>query len=199
MKTLLLSAVAAGLMATAPAFAATTIDFDGPASFDSIADYYAGLGVDFGLDALAIQNDELGPYFSNNPSALGVMSAVGADAAMNVAAGFTGTASFFYSSLEAVTVGVYSGLNGTGTLLGSFELSANADLGCSDSAFCNWTETSLSFNGVAKSIAFGAAADVAGFDNVTISAVPEPSQAIMLALGLSVIGARSLRRRKSVK
>jgi hypothetical protein len=187
MKTLLLSAVAAGLMATAPAFAATTIDFDGPASFDSIADYYAGLGVDFGLDALAIQND------------FGVMTAVGADAAMNVAAGFTGTASFFYSSLEAVTVGVYSGLNGTGTLLGSFELSANADLGCSDSAFCNWTETSLSFNGVAKSIAFGAAADVAGFDNVTISAVPEPSQAIMLALGLSVIGARSLRRRKSVK
>jgi hypothetical protein len=198
MKTLLLSAVAAGLMATAPAFAATTIDFDGPASFDSIADYYAGLGVDFGLDALAIQND-FDTYFSNSPSNVGVMTAVGADAAMNVAAGFTGTASFFYSSLEAVTVGVYSGLNGTGTLLGSFELSANADLGCSDSAFCNWTETSLSFNGVAKSIAFGAAADVAGFDNVTISAVPEPSQAIMLALGLSVIGARSLRRRKSVK
>ncbi|MFH1815137.1 MAG: PEP-CTERM sorting domain-containing protein [Pseudomonadota bacterium] len=193
----LASLLAAGFIVSAPTFAADVlVDFDGPASFDSIGEYYNGaveaLGVSFGLDALAIQNDELGPYFSNSPSPVGVMTVVGADATMNFAMGFTG-ASFSYSTAEAepAIIGVYSGLNGTGTLLSAFVLVNNAQIGCSDSPYCNWNFTSTSFNGVAKSIAFGSAVN-AGIDNLTISAVPEPTQALLLSLGLAavLIGAR---------
>jgi len=198
MKSLLVSALIASAAVATPAAAAITIDFEQPESFASIGDFYAGMGVEFGLDAIAVQNDDLGPYFSNAPSPVGILSPVEVDAAMNVAAGFSGAASFFYSSFEATTVGVYSGLNGTGDLLGTFVLGANANSGCSDTDFCNWSEVSVSFDGIAQSIAFGEAAYVAGFDNVSISPVPEPSQAIMLGLGLSVLAARSLRR-KAVK
>lgn len=189
MKTKLIPLMAAGFLAAAPAFAADVmIDFDGPASFDSIGDYYNGdvldLGVSFGLDALAIQNDDLGPYFSNAPSPLGVMAPVGAEAAMNFAAGFT-AASFWYSSTDLAVVGVYSGLNGTGDLLAAFALVPNADYQCSDSPYCNWGYVATAFNGVAKSITFGDAAGVAGIDNLTISAVPEPSETLLLTLGLA--------------
>src|SRR5437879_3739953 len=78
----LLCAAAAALFAASPAFAAgTLIDFEGATSFASINAYYDGgadsagaigpsLGVSFGGDALALQNDPLGPYFSNAPSPL---------------------------------------------------------------------------------------------------------------------------------
>jgi hypothetical protein len=192
----LASLLVAGLFASAPTFAAdVVIDFDAPTSFDSIGEYYNGaveaLGVSFGLDALALKNDDLGPYFSNAPSPAGVMAVVGMDATMNFAMGFTG-ASFFYSTAEApVIVGVYSGLDGTGTLLSGFAVVTNAMNGCSDSPYCNWNFASTSFSGVAKSITFGSAVGV-GIDNLTISAVPEPTQALMLALGLAavLVGAR---------
>lgn len=193
MKSIFYPAIVAGLLAAAPAFA-TTIDFETAASFDSIGDYYATSGVSFGGDALAIQNDTLGTYFTNAPSPLGVMTAVGADATMNVLNGFTGLVSFFYASTDIATIGVYSGLNGTGDLLGVFDLFANATDGCSDSAFCNWTEATLSFLGIAKSITFGDAANVAdgaAFDNVSFTAasnsVPEPSTVLLLGLGLTAL------------
>ncbi|MCQ9375612.1 PEP-CTERM sorting domain-containing protein [Methyloversatilis sp. XJ19-13] len=198
----LASLLAAGLFASAPTFAADVlVDFDGPASFDSIGEYYNGaveaLGVSFGLDALALKNDELGPYFSNAPSPAGVMTVVGTDATMNFAMGFTGASfSYSYAPLEetdpfAFIVGVYSGLNGTGTLLSAFAVVNNAQNGCNDSPYCNWNFASTSFNGVAKSIAFGSAVSY-GIDNLTITAVPEPTQALMLALGLAavLVGAR---------
>ncbi|WP_374335022.1 PEP-CTERM sorting domain-containing protein [Methyloversatilis sp.] len=192
----LASLLAAGLIVSAPAFAAdVTVDFDGPTSFDSIGEYYNGaveaLGVSFGLDALAIQNDDLGPYFSNSPSPTGIMAVVGQEATMNFATGFTG-ASFWYASTEFAIVNVYSGLDGTGDLLSAFALVNNATYGCNDSPFCNWNFTSTSFNGVAKSITFASAEGIAGFDNLTITAVPEPTQALLLSLGLAavLVGAR---------
>jgi hypothetical protein len=192
----LASLLAAGLFASAPTFAADVlVDFDAPASFESIGEYYNGaveaLGVSFGPDAMAFQNDVLGTYFSNAPSPTGVMSVVGQDATMNFATGFTG-ASFWYSSTEAAIVNIYSGLDGTGVLLSAFALVDNATFGCSDSPFCNWNFTSTSFNGVAKSITFASANGIASFDNLTISAVPEPTQALLLSLGLAavLIGAR---------
>jgi len=197
MKSLLYPALVAGLMSAAPAFA-LTLDFEGIDSYSSVADYYAGQGVEFGGDALAFTYDESGPFFSNNPSGTSVMSAVFDDAAMNVANGFVGSVSFYYSSVEDTAIGVYSGLNGTGTLLGTIDLAANATNGCSDTGFCNWTLATLNFAGTAQSVGFGSTANIAAFDNVSISPVPEPSQAIMLALGLSVIGLR-MGRRKSVK
>jgi len=194
MKLNLIPVLLAGLLSAAPAFSATpvTIDFEGPTSYASIDQYYNGgadsagavgvnLGVTFGLDALAFQHDLLS--FSNAPSPVGVMAPVNSDAALNYAAGFTTGAMFYYSSANATSVGVYDGLNGTGNLLGTFSLASN-----DDSSYSNWSLATLTFNGTAKSIAFGQAASaLTGFDNVTIGAVPEPTEALMLALGLGVV------------
>ena len=185
----------AGLLCATPAFSLPVLlDFEGATSFASIGELYNGgtdsagasgpnMGASFGGDALAVSNDATTTFFSNAPSPGAVLAPVGVDAALNVAAGFYGQASFFYSSLANVTVDIFSGLNGTGTLLGSFSLLANAQNGCSDSSFCRWDLASVNFSGFARSIQFAGAANAAGFDDVRIT-VPEPAALLLLALGL---------------
>jgi hypothetical protein len=194
-----IAAVAAGLLSAAPAFSDTiTLDFEGAPSFASIADYYNGgagtnYGISFGLDAQAFSNDEVATNYSNAPSMGAVLGAVGADAALNSSVGFSGTASFFYSSQEATTVNIYSGLNGTGDILGVFTLLANAQSGCSDTPFCHWDQVSVDFGGIAQSIQFGTA-QLAGIDNVTIAPVPLP--AAFWLLGSSLLGLTGVARRR---
>jgi PEP-CTERM motif len=185
----LFTLAAGSLLAASTAFAdtGTLIDFEEPASFDSIGSFYDGVGVVFTPDALALQNDELGPYFSNAPSPIGVMFAAGPDATMNVGVGFKDSISFSYSSSALVisAVNVYSGLDGTGTLLASFNLVSNAQLGCSDSPYCRFDTVSSTFGGIARSVTFGASTGAAVFDNVAITAVPEPTSAVLMALGVA--------------
>jgi hypothetical protein len=188
---------ALALLSAAPAFAQNTvIDFETAPSFASIGSTYAGLGVSFGGDALGLANDELGPYFSNAPSPLGVMFAAGPDASMNVAAGFVNAVNFAYSSSSALTgaVQVWSGLDGTGTLLASIDLANNATSnGCTDSAYCNFGTASMTFAGIAQSLTFGGAANATVFDNIAITAVPEPAAYVFMALGLGGLIARRRR------
>jgi hypothetical protein len=204
MKSKLLAAlfVAAGILSAGTASAAlVTLDFDGPTSFSSIGSYYASQGVTFGLDALALQNDGLGggingEYFTNNPSPLGAMAPVGPDATMNVAPGFNGLASIWYSATDATTVSIWSGVDGTGTLLHTWNLANNAQVGCGDSPFCNWTQLSFDLGAnIGRSIVFGNAASVAGFDNVAVNTVPVPAALPLLAMGVAGMGA-FMRRRK---
>lgn len=204
----LAAAVLLALSAAPPAFAATTtFDFESVTSFASIADFYNGgtdgagasgpdVGVSFGGDAIGLAND-FQTYFSNAPSPLGVMTAVGTDAALNAAGGLANTLSFSYSSAAAVTdaVQVWSGLNGTGSLLASFSLAANAQSGCSDSPFCRFDTSGGAFAGIAHSITFGNAANVAAFDNVTVALVPEPATYAMMAAGLAGLAFAKRRRR----
>lgn len=205
-KLKLISALVAGLLSAAPSFAnSVTLDFEGATSYGSINNFYNGgtdlpstnvtpasgvnYGISFGLDALALSNDELGPYFSNAPTPGTVLSVVGGDAAMNSLSGFTGQVSFSYSSSAETTVGVYSGLNGTGTLLDSFTLTANATNGCSDTSFCHWDLTTLNLgSSVAQSIQFANIAGVAAVDNVSVNAVPLPAAAWMLVSALGSLG-----------
>jgi hypothetical protein len=201
----LFSALAAGLLATAPAFA-TTIDFQGAGDYNFVQDYYNGgtndagasganLGVSFGPDALVVTNDENFTYYSNAPTP-GVLAAIGPDTALNYAAGFN-TLSFWYSSIADTTISIFSGLSGTGSLLASIDLLANAQNGCSDSTYCHWDLSSFNFDSVAQSIQFGSSAGAAGFDNISVTtAVPEPSTiALMLA---SLVGLGIMRRNQSL-
>jgi hypothetical protein len=195
MKSLHLAALSATLLASLPALANTSLvlDFEGVESFAPVGDFYPGIS--FSDAALGLKNDELATYFSNAPTPGTVMFATDASAVMSVAQGFTGEVSFYYSAASSAldVATIYSGLNGSGSALGSFSLSQNAQLGgCTDSAFCNWQRISLTFNGLAHSISFGGNAGNVAFDNVAITAVPEPGSALLMALGgvALLIGAR---------
>lgn len=206
-KTLTAMALAAALPFAAQA-ADVTLTFEGATSFASIAGYYNGgtdtagaTGPDFGIGfssgALALQNDVLGPYFSNAPSPGTVMFTPAAAAVMNVAAGFSGRLDFFYASERSALnlVTVWSGLNATGTLLASASLFGNAALGCSDSPYCRFDLTSVQFAGIGQSVSFGSNNGSVAYDNITVSVVPEPGIAAMMLAGLAAVGFVARRRR----
>ncbi len=190
---------AAALMAT-PAFAGvTTLDFEGVTGFASIGTTYAAPGgISFGPDAQGLVNDALGPYFSNAPTPVGVMFVSGItvpDAAMNVAPGFN-ELSFYYSSADAVTkaVQVWSGGNGTGTLIASYDLLANAAQGCADTPYCHWDRLGGKLSQTALSVTFGAGTQAAAFDNISV--VPAPPSVLLAGLALAVLAISSSNSRR---
>lgn len=211
MKLTAIAALVAGAaLASGNAMAQSiTLDFEGAAGYvNPILDFYNGgvdslgqagtnYGVSFTADAVALSNDELGPYFSNAPSPITAMFALGDNAFMNVAAGFVGGLSFQYSSSVSVldAVKIYSGPDGTGTLLASASLFGNAAIGCADTSFCRFDLTSVMFAGVAQSVSFAGGNPNVLFDDVTITAVPEPGTYSLLLAGLGVLGFLASRRR----
>ena len=194
---------AAALLAIAPAFAGASsfvVDFENPWSYGSdIGGYYAGgtaddgssganLGVSF-VNVSGLSNDGDFTYYSGAPSPLG--TAYAHDAAfMNVAGGVNAGLSFFYSTPGTVegAVKVYSGLDGTGTLLGTFDLAAN-----SSTAYDTWSRVTLRFDGVARSFDLSGSDNLVGFDN--ISAVPETATSAMLLAGVALLAGLGRRRR----
>jgi hypothetical protein len=201
-------AAALALFAAGPAFASNvTIDFENAAaySFQPVADNYSGLGATFTGDALGLVNDGLGSgangeYFTHAPSPIGVMFAAGSGAAMDGYQGarFYDFISFFYSSSEAIRDAVQV-LDDFGNVLASINLAANATDGCTDSAFCNWTQVTANFNGAGRVVTFGSSyvggTTLAAFDNISTNVVPEPSSVLLAGLAL---GAAFLTRRRAV-
>lgn len=204
------AAVTAALLAGAPALAsasAFSINFENDWNANNvfapdIRDYYNGgtadngtsgpnLGVQFvDVSGLSNQTPDF-TYFTNAPSPLG--TAFAHDTAfLNVAAGVSNALAFYYASPNNVVgaVRAFSGLNGTGTLLGTIDLAANIA-----GQYDNWSLATLRFGGVARSFDFTASADAAGvlFDNV--ATVPEPGMGLMLALGGATALIVSRRRR----
>lgn len=195
---------AVGLLVSTPAFASASFLVDFEKTWDyangDVNGYYNGgfaadgstgganLGVEF-VNVSGLSNDANFTYYTNAPSMVG--TAYAHDTAyINVAAGVEGNLSFYYSSPSDVigAITAWSGLNGTGTLLGSFDLVAN-DLGGASTLsgnFGQWTATTFNFNGVAQSFNLTAASGV-GFDN--ISSVPVPAAIWLLGSGLAMIGA----------
>jgi len=189
----------------APAFASSfVVDFEHDWTYDSLVNsYYSGgtandgsaganLGVEF-VNVAGLSNDPNFPsYYSGAPSPQGTayVYTFGPEdrAYMNVAAGVAGGLSFYYSSPEdrIGAVKAYSGLNGTGTLLGSFDLAANS------SSYDTWNDVTFKFGGLARSFDLTSAANMVGFDN--ISAVPEPGMLAMLLAGGIGLAARARRR-----
>jgi hypothetical protein len=170
------------------------VDFEKTWSYGEAVDaQYAASGVTF-TNVLGVSNDpDFGTYYTNAPSMQGVAMAqldgvVNTSAFMNVADGVEGKLSFFYSTPSDIVgaIKAYSGLNGTGTLLGTFDFSANA------SAYDAWTAATFTFGGVAKSFDLTGTANVAGIDN--ISAVPEPTSLALCLASLGLIGLVARRR-----
>ena len=88
----------------------------------------------------------------------------------------------------------YSGINGTGSMLGSFNLLANA------SHFYDvWTRVTFAFTGTARSFDWTGSANVVGLDNIQAIAapVPEPSTVLLMLLGGAAVLRQATRRGKT--
>lgn len=117
---------------------------------------------------------------------------------MNVNNGFSGGIQFFYTAGFSETVTVWSGANGTGSILATITLSPNNGSCTGFPTYCNWTSAGLTFSGSAKSVTFTGTADGIGIADITIgsasTAIPEPSALYLLGTGLAGISLGRVRR-----
>lgn len=227
-------AIAVGLFAASSA-QAQVLNFEGinanypSTNFANINGFYNGgtssqgtsganLGIQFSTNALAICLNTVGNTVGcSNTSRGGLGNAAsqrgglffltGAETFMNRAAGFTTGFSFFYSAVSTPgSFTVWSGLNGTGTNLGSLALGLTPSTcgGQFGAGFCPFVAAGLAFSGTASSVTFAGAANEIVFDDVTFgsdipdsppSVVPEPATVALMAGGLLVLGSVARRRR----
>jgi hypothetical protein len=132
----------------------------------------------------------------------GVFFTAGSGTTMNVDAGFDTGFSFFYTAVnQGGAVQVFDGLDGTGSLLASLNLSTTSSA-CSDNYgadFCPFVAAGVNFAGTAKSINWGGVDDQVVFDDITFGSsnpgqVPVPGTLGIVGLGL--VGLARMRRRK---
>ncbi|MQA40366.1 PEP-CTERM sorting domain-containing protein [Rugamonas sp. FT29W] len=83
---------------------------------------------------------------------------------------------------------VYSGLGGSGTLLGSVQLGTDP---------FSFSATSVTFSGVAQSFVLRGNASQAGIDDVQITTVPEPETYGMMLAGLALVGVVARRKQRA--
>lgn len=213
----------AAMLVASVSYATTVLTFEGVGNLAAVNDFYNGgtdsagnSGINYGINFSdtslgVIDSDDGGSgNIANEPSADTVLFFLsGGAATMNVAAGFDTGFSFYYSANANDTfVNVWSGLNSTGTLLATLNLSLNYnDDGCTGDptgAYCHWDPIGVSFAGIAHSVDFGGTANYVGFDNVTLGSatagggtpVPEPAALGVFGLGVLLIGLfAGLRRR----
>lgn len=219
------SAAVAALALAAPAHAAVEVlDFAGlnGNAQESPLDYYNGgagslgstggpnYGVSFGADALSCSGQPGGTcntaLIPGGPGANTLFFLTGPGDVMNVAAGFTTGFSFYYAAaFEPGVVTVWSGLNGSGTLLATIDLAVTGDgsavPGCESTNFCPYTPIGVTFAGTAESVNFSGTANQIGFADITLGsstagAVPEPSGVALMLAGLGAVGAVRRRQRR---
>jgi hypothetical protein len=167
-------------------------------------------GVAFESNALVLTSEDVGGggNFTNEPSSPNILFFLtGTGDVMNVASGITTGFSFDYSGNSAEgngSVDIYSGLDGTGTLLASFVVNTSLTPLCSSGpAYCVWEPDGVSFSGTAESVVFGGAANFIGWDNITLGSstpgTPEPASLLLLGSGLAGIAAKLRRNRRNEK
>ena len=210
-------ALGAGFISISPlANASFVLDFEGVGNQAAINGFYNGgtdsngnsgtdYGVAFSPATLGLIDSDAGGTgnFANEPSPNTILFWLDSSSAiMNVAAGFDTGFSFYYTSSTAATINVYDGLNATGNVIGSIDLSAQYTNNCTgdpNGTFCHWDPIGVSFAGTAYSIDFGGTANQTGYDDITFgsatagdtgnnASVPEPPVTALLGLGLLGIG-----------
>lgn len=175
-------------------------------------------GVSFGDNALAIclntpsgncSNTSRGGFGDPGSQQGGLFFLEGSETFLNYAAGFENGFSFNYVSVSySGSVGVYDGLNGSGNLLATLNLSPNSGACPSYSgSFCPFSAAGVNFAGVAKSISFAGVANQIVFDDVTFGSaipgpdtgggVPEPATWALMITGFGMAGV-ALRRRRAL-
>ena len=196
------------LLSSAAHAGVVDMNFDNLQNGELVNGYYSGgsgslgsgpgpnYGVTFG-NALVLNE------FANNegllispPNSITFLSGIGA--VMDVAAGFTTGFSFNYSSpYYGGSVTVWSGLDGTGTLLATLNLPNTPDgagnPACGGHNYCPDVPFGVTFSGTAESVNFSGTADYIIYDDITLGSstpgpTPLPSTWLMLLGGLCGLG-----------
>lgn len=129
----------------------------------------------------------------------------GAKGIMNVAAGFETGLAFYYAhpSRRHGNLRIWSGLDGTGTLLANVAIGPTTGSGCdgySEDYSC-WNAFGVAFSGIARSVTFLGQSNLIRFDNFTLGAVtpavavPEPAALGLFGFGVLLLGGFAALRR----
>jgi hypothetical protein len=174
------------LVATSAPATTFTLDFGGLQDGEEVLSYYdagfgslgSGPGPDFGItftpSFLAVM--AVPPY---GPDRVGELN--GSSAIMDVESGFTTVFSFYYEASDnSGLVTIWSGLDGTGSMLASIPLTAAAD----------WTPDGAGFGGTAMSVVFSGTPRMQ-FDQINDVGfvVPEPSSLVLFGTGFAGVAA----------
>ena len=201
-KSLTCITATAAFIAVASANASvSTLTFEGVGDLNAIGNFYNGgagtnYGVEFVGNALGSVAMSAGGNgnFANAPSMPTVMFWLdGPATTMNVAAGFDSGFATYYTSVSAAgSISIWSGLDGTGSILATLNLIALGTDNTPNADYDRWALVGANFVGMAHSVTFTGTANYIGFDDVTFgSNVPAPGAIALLA----VVGCLNRRRR----
>jgi hypothetical protein len=226
MRSIFCAAVLSALLLVSAAAHATSgelLSFQGLGNEQSVGNFYNGgglastpnYGVSFssnflGLLPTANNGNPTGsgsflPTPTSGPAIFICPGGVAADCSsgsstgvMNVANGFSKGINFFYAAGATETVTLWSGANGTGTVLLTISLSANSCGSSSNVCVYQWSQIGKTFSGTAYSVTFSGPGDQFGLADITLgsssTAIPEPSSFYLLASGLAVLAVGGIRR-----
>jgi hypothetical protein len=204
------------LSASAYANSGIILTFAGLGDMQAVGGFYNGSGLAstpnygisfssnfFGLRSVA--NGGPGNFASTptNTPAIFVNGPTGAPAVgtMNAWGGFSSGLNFYFTAGftggQTETVTIWSGVNGTGTVLATITLANNSG-SCGSPAYCTWSNIGATFSGTAHSVTFSGPANELGISDITLGSsstvIPEPSSIFLLGTGLAGLSLGGLRR-----
>jgi hypothetical protein len=205
------------LLLSISAFATSSgelLKFYGVGNEQPVGNFYSSIGVSFSSNFLGLQSPpgSFAPIFPdpNNQNAPltaificpgGVAANCGSGSSlgvMNDTNGFSNGINFFYAAGKSETITIWSGANGTGTILQTITLSPNSCTQGGNTCQYQWSQIGISFSGTAHSITFSGPGDQFGLAYLTLnsstSAIPEPSPVYLLGTGLGIVGLAKFRR-----